>query len=626
MIFTGKSLDEAKKKAEEHLGKSIDELEYKVNEKKVGFFKKEYEVEVFILKRSAKGEIRNKQFIFHEGDGEVLIKSSSKVQIKVNGTPVNNDIYVKGEDTVEVEGKTKAKVKKLDISISEDKMQVKVDILSSPTISYEILDSEPGEVIEIKTAERKLNDEESYTVQEIKVELVKRRVIFGIDDALIEEAIKNRSGIVAKGIESIKSVNDKIVYFFNVQDKRKHVEVNGKVDYYSIEEIESVDKDVIIAKLEVGKNGVDGMDVLGGKTTIKPKKDISLKTGVGARLNDDATEVFADTSGRPCVIGGKISVLPIFQVQGDADLKIGNIEFDGDIVVNGDVKEGMKLSAGGSIIIGGSVLEASLHSKGDLKIRGNLIASSVKVGNVQLNELKYIEILSDINIFLDNFIELTEKLQNIMGQKARNIPKSIIAKKVIDSKFIEQKLKFKEIRKEYIQLKMSIEIKELIGKFFKVYMDIIDENQVEFDLFNDIQRDIGRFLESYNITETSADVYMSYSQNSKVYSSRSVYINGKGCYCTEIEAEGEIIIEGMPGTFRSGTVYGKKGVKIREIGSVAGVKSIIKTDLDGVIEAETVYHNTLFMVGGFNYYVDEGLKKVKVFVKDGDLVVEKFKL
>ncbi|MEG2892972.1 MAG: FapA family protein [Clostridium sp.] len=626
MIFSGKSLEEAIKVAEEHFGKSIKELEYTVQEKKIGFFKKEYQIEVFQSQKIAKGEIKNKKFIFHGEEGEVLIKFSSKVKVIVNDSPVARDIYVTKDDVVQIEEKSKGKFKKIDIDILSDKLTVNMKISSAPTTIYEVVDLEPNEVIEFKLGERRLDDEECFTVDEVKDELSKRKVVFGIDDSLIKEAIGKKEGVIAKGIDCIKSENDKIIYYFNSQDKRKPIEVNGKVDYYSIEEIESVDKDVIIAKLEVGKNGVDGMDVLGGKTTIKPKKDISLKTGVGARLNDDATEVFADTSGRPCVNGGKISVLPIFQVQGDADLKIGNIEFDGDIVVNGDVKEGMKLSAGGSITIGGSVLEASLHSKGDLKIRGNLIASSVKVGNVQLNELKYIEILSDINIFLDNFIELTEKLQNIMGQKARNIPKSVIAKKIIDSKFVEQKLKFKEIRREYIHLKMSVEIKELLGRFFKVFCDIVEENQVEFDLFNDIQRDIGVFLESYSVTETTADVYMSYSQNSKVYSSRNVLISGKGCYSTEIEAEGEIIIEGMPGTFRSGTVYGKKGVKIREIGSVAGVKSIIKTDINGVIEAETVYHNTLFMVGGFNYYVDEAVKKVKVFVKDGELVVEKFKL
>ncbi|MEG0641754.1 MAG: hypothetical protein RR515_04075, partial [Clostridium sp.] len=88
----------------------------------------------------------------------------------------------------------------------------------------------------------------------------------------------------------------------------------------------------------------------------------------------------------------------------------------------------------------------------------------------------------------------------------------------------------------------------------------------------------------------------------------------------------KVYIEGNPGTFRSGTIYAKEGVRIKEIGSSAGVKSIIKTGESGEIEAETIYHNTLLIIGKLNYYVDEAITKVKVYLKDGELKVDKFKL
>ncbi|KMT21674.1 DUF342 domain-containing protein [Clostridium cylindrosporum] len=626
MIYKGKTIEEAIGLAEKNLGISRDKFSFSVTEKKIGLFKKEVEISVESICELSKGEIRNKKFVFYKGEGKVLLVPTEEVSVFVNGQIINENTYVGEDDEVEFKEKKKESKKGFVIDIDENGLVANLKITSTPEVVCDVSEHEMSNTIIIRGQVISTGELDKISLDEIKKELLNKGIKYGVDFKAIDKAIEAGSGVIAKGKETVKSIDDKIIYFFQAYEKRSPIEVNGKVDYYSIEEIECVEKGNVLAEIEEGIEGQNGVDVFGKILEVSRKKTASLKVGPGAILSDDKKKVLSLISGKPSLNGEKVCVVPIFQIDGDADLKVGNLEFAGDIVISGSVKEGMKISSGGNIQIGGSVLEASIHSKGDIKIRENLIASQLKAGNVELNEKKYVENLNNIKNFLKEIAEVVEEIRMIMPKKYQVLSQAQILKKIIDSKYITKKAYFKSLKEEYVKLKMSNEITILFDKFFRIYDLVMDEKNVEIKTISDFNLELIEFLDNYVVATTSGNIYLSYSQNSKIYSSADVYINGKGCYCTDIEAEGKIVISGYPGTFRSGAVYGKKGVCIKEVGSSAGIKSIIKTGIYGEIEAELIYHNTLLVVGNFNYYVDEPIRKVKVYIKNGELAVEKFKV
>lgn len=623
MLYRGKTLEEALIIAEEDLGISREDFLYEFSEKKLGFFKKEVEIKVEITNK-LKAEIINGEFIFHSGVGKVKIIPNKNCTLKVNGNNIYKNIDVDENDSIEILPNESPSKREFDIDIIDKGFKAILNVTLKPKTIYNVVNHSISDVITIETEESILENAPEITIDDVKQKLLEKEIKYGINFGNLKD-ISEGKVLIAEGRLPVKSIRDEIIYYFNTNDKRKTVEVNGKVDYYNIEEIESVEEGFILAELKEGVEGEKGVNIFGKTIEVDKKKTLTLKVGNGAEISEDGKTVKAVINGKPCLIGDKICVIPVYEVNGDADLKIGNIEFDGDILIKGNVKEGMKISAGRNMTIESSVLESSLHSKGSINIKGNLIASVVKAGNIQINELKYIEVLKKIKNFLSEAIDAVDNAHNILPKKYQVLNKCEIFKKIIDSKYIKEKLLLTNTLKEYPKLKLSLDIKNLLNEIFSVYQKVITYKDAEFSEIVNLSKNIEKFLETYEIKTTNSDVFIGYCQNSKIESSNNVYITGKGCYCTDIKAEGEVVINGFPGTYRSGSIYAKKGVYIKEIGSSAGIKSIIKTESFGQIKADTVYHNTLFIVGNYNYYVDEPIKNVNLYVKDGELVIEKFR-
>jgi uncharacterized protein (DUF342 family) len=134
------------------------------------------------------------------------------------------------------------------------------------------------------------------------------------------------------------------------------------------------------------------------------------------------------------------------------------------------------------------------------------------------------------------------------------------------------------------------------------------------------------FIEKYEIISTPADVTLNYSQNSNIFATNNVEVKGKGCYNTNITADNRIIFTGYPGIVRGGQLIARNGITVREVGSSAGVVTVLKTSKSGIIEAAVIYQNTIICVEEQIYRIDYPVKNLKAFMDKGDIVVEKLKL
>jgi uncharacterized protein (DUF342 family) len=130
---------------------------------------------------------------------------------------------------------------------------------------------------------------------------------------------------------------------------------------------------------------------------------------------------------------GSLCVFPVHNVNGDVDIKTGNIEFDGDIVITGDIREGLKIISGNNLTVYGSAAEAVINSGGNIRIDKNVISCNIKAGEKQINDLKAFEYIKTFNEFLSNAVNTYGELKK-SGKLSENISLSTFFKVFLESK------------------------------------------------------------------------------------------------------------------------------------------------------------------------------------------------
>ena len=82
--------------------------------------------------------------------------------------------------------------------------------------------------------------------------------------------------------------------------------------------------------------------------------------------------MYAAVSGRVEYQNDLIQVSSVYEISGDVDLSIGNIDFNGTVVVHGNVISGMTIRATGDVTIYGGVQDSSVEAGGDVTIMNGL--------------------------------------------------------------------------------------------------------------------------------------------------------------------------------------------------------------------------------------------------------------
>jgi len=161
---------------------------------------------------------------------------------------------------------------------------------------------------------------------------------------------------------------------------------DGSVDMRDLGDIVCVKIGDALAKKIPPTDGVIGFTVTG--TPLRPTAgdDIELKAGDGTRLSSKNNNVLvSEKVGLPRIIDNGMEVDDVYTIN-NVDVSTGNIKFEGSVIINGDVNEGMKVVASGDITIGGFVESANIEAGGDLTIAGGIIGRKQDVENTKVTE------------------------------------------------------------------------------------------------------------------------------------------------------------------------------------------------------------------------------------------------
>ena len=243
----------------------------------------------------------------------------------------------------------------------------------SPNIMIEISNNGLEGYITIeenKSDGKYLNEDQN--IEEI-IDKVKEIIKYGLDEAklrdLLTSNIQSYRTCIAKGVLPIDGKDGYIKYNFELEKKiTPKILEDGTVDYRELNVINNVTAGEVLAELIPPKEGKSGIRVTGEEIPYKKGKIPLLKYGKNVKLLDNGRTIVAEKSGLVTLIDGKVVVLDVLNVD-NVDSKIGNIRFDGTVLVRGNVLNGFKIEADGDVQVNGVVEGGYIENTGDVIIK-----------------------------------------------------------------------------------------------------------------------------------------------------------------------------------------------------------------------------------------------------------------
>ncbi|MFH7320177.1 flagellar assembly protein A [Desulfurivibrio sp. D14AmB] len=147
------------------------------------------------------------------------------------------------------------------------------------------------------------------------------------------------------------------------------------IDFRERDAINSVKKGEELARRTPPEPGVDGWTVRGIPLPAKPGTDIQFQPQPNVVIRDDGLSLLSDIDGMVTILAdNKIAVFSVYEVKGDVDYRVGNLDMAGSLIISGWVRPGFTLKASGEIRVGGGVEDATLISGGDILVSGGVLS------------------------------------------------------------------------------------------------------------------------------------------------------------------------------------------------------------------------------------------------------------
>jgi len=214
-----------------------------------------------------------------------------------------------------------------------------------------------------------------------KTRLAEAGVSHGIEDADLLAMIMAKDygepHVVAKATPPDDGEDGKLIFHFSTDERTgSPVEIGGgRVDYRMLDlYIPVTDGQLLVTKTEATE-GTPGLSVKGNSIKQRPGKETVLPRGKNVSYNEERTEMHATCAGMVEFVNNAVNVSSVYKINGDCDMSVGNIDFEGSVHITGSVRSGHTIKATDGINVGGGVEAAKLIAGGNVEVKGGMQGS-----------------------------------------------------------------------------------------------------------------------------------------------------------------------------------------------------------------------------------------------------------
>ena len=283
--------------------------------------------------------------------------------------------------------------------------------------------------------------------ESILKELQFKKIKFGFSnegiDAFLRDRDYGKQYVLAQGRKPVEGKDAVLEYLFDTNKKAMpKILDDGSVDFHNIDNITHVKKGDVVARITKEVEGVPGMDVYGN--TLKPRQVAKkiFRYGRDLEVSEDGLELISKISGHITLDGDRVSVSNTYTVPADVNVSTGNINYDGSVVVTGNVLSGFSINATGDVEVRGIVENAYIEAGGNiiigrgmqgmqsgvLKAGGCIVAKFIEnAKSVEAKESVKVGALIQSNVSSGQEVIVEGKNGLIIGGK-------VVAKKLIQAK------------------------------------------------------------------------------------------------------------------------------------------------------------------------------------------------
>jgi len=208
--------------------------------------------------------------------------------------------------------------------------------------------------------------------QEIIKDIQSLGVKYGIDNLAIQQFIQEKEYlkvyIIARGLAPKEGKNGEIVYNFNTDLKPSpKMKEDGSVDFHTLDNVNHIRAGDIIASIIPEDLGEPGFDIF--NRTIQPQRvrKVMFRNQKNTKISIDGFTLISEVSGHVTLENDKVLVSDVLELA-NVDNSTGDIEYEGSIVITGNVLAGFSVKSAGDISVNGIIEGSKVFATGNITI------------------------------------------------------------------------------------------------------------------------------------------------------------------------------------------------------------------------------------------------------------------
>jgi uncharacterized protein (DUF342 family) len=554
------------------------------------------------------------------------IEASHPIKLRINGTVIEQQpVQVRESDKVEwfIENSPLYK-----IDISKDKMKAFFQMNAKDRYDWQLISKEPGAHIVIEAFEDRSTVIESVHLSSVMAEIQKMSVSKNLKPSAVYQELQNPTYVpvlIASGVQPSPSSDAQLELYFSEEVESSYRQIGSVVDYRNHLHIPSVKKGDMIAKKIPLSEGSVGYDIFGDIVKPLPPKDIIIMAKDHVEISPTG-EVYALKEGRPRITGTKIKCFDIstaYIVSGNVDLKTGNVVFSGDVMVYGDVMDGMIIESLGNVYITGNVFKATITSTGSIKVRGNILGSNLYSGYFGVIFNRLYSSTKKLSETLRELVEASKLLIGIIESKGKTVQIGQVILTMIENKYKEIPQTVKDIMNciANIQTIQSGDLKGLQEKLEVLLLPLRIIELQSFSYLFSIQNLISEtFQYIERMQESLVQIDINQCHLSNVKSNGDILIRREGILQSSLYSKGNIIFFNPDAVCRGSQLEAGDTICAMYVGGDTGAQTLLKAGKQITLKRVT---SARISIGKFWRDFLEPTENVLIRTNGYELIVER---